>query len=88
MTVYVDKEKNGYGYMKMCHMTATSLTELHAMADTIGINRKWFQDKSIPHYDICQSKKRLAIQNGAIEVDAKTMIKILRGHSNGRKRSV
>lgn len=43
--------------MYMCHMLADTITELHTMADRIGIQRKWFQNKGIPHYDICQSKK-------------------------------
>ncbi|MDQ7818735.1 MAG: DUF4031 domain-containing protein [Melioribacteraceae bacterium] len=55
-----------FGRMTMCHMIADTLEELHAMADKIGIKRKWFQEKaSHPHYDICLSKKELAIENGA-----------------------
>ena len=51
MPVYVDNQKNPYGRMKMCHMLADTLEELHAMADLIGIKRKWFQNESTPHYD-------------------------------------
>ena len=69
MKVYVDEAKNPYGRMKMCHMTADNLDELHIMASRIGVRRKWFQDHRRPHYDICQSKRRLAIQYGAIETE-------------------
>ncbi len=65
MTVYVDKPIWRYRNMLMCHMTATTLEELHEMADIIGIQRKWFQDKRTPHYDICKSKRELAIKHGA-----------------------
>jgi len=51
--------------MIMCHMLADTVDELHAMADKIGLKREWYQPKSIPHYDVCQAKRRLAIKNGA-----------------------
>lgn len=63
----------------MCHMLADTLEELHKMADTIGINRKWFQSKaSTPHYDICKSKRIIAINHGAIEVSRKEVVSIIR----------
>lgn len=80
MPVYVDKARNGYGRMLMCHMVADSLDELHAMADAIGIKRKWFQSESHPHYDICQSKRKLAIQNGAVEVGRQELVALIRKH--------
>lgn len=70
MSVYVDKAQNPYGRMKMCHMVADTLDELHAMAEKIGMKRTWFQDHpDHPHYDLSQSKRELAIQNGAIELE-------------------
>lgn len=62
MPVYVDEARNRFGRMLMCHMLADTPAELHAMADRIGVKRKWFQrDASTPHYDICQSKRALAV---------------------------
>ena len=56
--------------MKMCHMMSKNLDKLHEMADKIGIKRKWFQDKgSCPHYDICKSKRKLALNYGAVEFE-------------------
>lgn len=78
MSVYVDSAKNAYRGMLMCHMLADTLEELHAMADLIGIKRKWFQNHGTPHYDICQTKRRLAIRNGAVEVDRKKLVEIIR----------
>lgn len=69
MPVYVDVAIYPYGRMMMCHMLADSLEELHVMADKIGIQRKWFQNKNVPHYDICKSKRSAAIASGAIEID-------------------
>lgn len=78
MAVYVDKMKAKYGRMIMSHMIADSLDELHEMADKLGINRKWYQDKKVPHYDICQSKKALAIHHGAVLSDRRKMVELIR----------
>ena len=64
--------------MIMFHMVADTDNELHDMADKIGINRKWFQNKKedgISHYDICKSKKALALKNGAIEISDREIVK-------------
>ena len=75
MTVYVDDMKWPYRGMIMSHMTADTVDELHAMADKIGLKRKWFQKKSIPHYDICQSKRSEAITNGVISETTKQFVR-------------
>lgn len=43
MTVYVDTMAAQFGRMKMCHLWADNLDELLAMADKIGVRRKWLQ---------------------------------------------
>lgn len=78
MSVYVDFQKNKYGRMKMCHMLADTLPELHDMAQKIGMKRSWFQNSNIPHYDLSLSKRKLAVQNGAIEIDRKKTVELIR----------
>lgn len=79
MTVYIDDMNFKYGRMIMCHMIADSIDELHIMAGQIGINRKWYQNKpNRPHYDICLSKKALAIKLGAVEINSKELIEKLK----------
>lgn len=81
MSVYVDRARNGYGRMIMCHMIADSSDELHAMADRIGVARRWFQTPpkaSFWHYDIAQSKRALAVDAGAIDCDRNMFVATLR----------
>lgn len=71
MAVFVDdmyKFKMGqFGRMKMSHLTADTTAELMEMADKIGVNRKWLQCRGTwkEHFDICVSKRKLAIKFGA-----------------------
>ncbi|NTS31315.1 DUF4031 domain-containing protein [Phyllobacterium sp. BT25] len=80
MSVYVDDMAAPFGNMIMCHMWADTDEELLAMADKIGVHRKWIQGHptlsfgkhrgaSWVHFDIAQSKRALAVRNGAIETD-------------------
>ena len=78
MTVYVDEAKNKFRGMKMCHMMADTVEELHEMADVIGLERRWYQEKSSPHYDVCLSKRREAIANGAEKMDMRKLVELVR----------
>jgi len=70
MTVYVDTMRAKLGRMTMCHMIADSTEELLAMADQIGVQRKWLQKAGTTdeHFDIALSKRKLAIASGAEEI--------------------
>ena len=86
MTVYVDDMEAefkpahapGRKYI-MCHMIADTEAELHAMADKIGVLRKWYQGD---HYDITKSKRALAVAAGAVEI---TMRQLARMAMNRRR---
>lgn len=68
--VYVDDMRAKFGRMVMCHMIADSDAELHAMADRIGVSRRWHQHAGThkSHYDICLSKRAKAVAAGAVEI--------------------
>ena len=75
MAVYVDDMHTSllgkYHTIQVCHMLADSDDELHAMAERIGVDRRWGQsaDKgSGSHYDLPSSHRDLAVQCGAIEI--------------------
>jgi len=79
MTVYVDTATNQFGCMKMCHMLSDTIQELHDMAHKLGLKRDWFQSAStLPHYDICQSKRKLALAYGAVEIDRNDVVALIR----------
>lgn len=63
--VYVDNMRAPFGRMIMCHMIADTEAELHEMADKVGVARKWYQKD---HYDICLSKRAIAVKLGAREI--------------------
>jgi len=71
MTVYIDDMRASYGRFILCHMLASSDAELHEMAGRIGLSRKLWQrptNTSGSHYDICLSKRAMAVAAGAVEV--------------------
>lgn len=79
MTVYVDFAFIKYRRMLMSHMIADTVDELHAMADRIGISRRWFQSRaSMPHYDVCKSKRVLAVAAGARECHRREFVAHMR----------
>lgn len=72
MAVYVDTARHPYRGMIMCHMWADSLDELLAMADEIGMNRKWLQQPpkaSWVHFDVSLTMKARALAAGAVQTD-------------------
>jgi hypothetical protein len=63
-------------------MYADTLDELHAMAKAIGMKRGWFQNKeTLPHYDLVATKRKLAVEAGAIEHTREQMVQFMRRHN-------
>jgi len=70
MAVYVDDMEAPFGRMIMCHMIADTDAELVAMAETIGVAKKWHQypGTARSHFDIAKSMKAKAVAAGAKEI--------------------
>jgi len=66
---------------RWCHMWCDGdLEELHRMADAIHLKREYFQDvEGFPHYDLVESRRKLAIQFGAQEMSLRAWIKQKKG---------
>jgi hypothetical protein len=64
-----------------CHLLADTEQELHKMAYKIGLKRAWFQPSppaSAPHYDLTESRRKEAIEAGAIEFSKKGFLEWMR----------
>lgn len=97
MTVYVDnmrmKAQVGRGRpARWSHMMADTPEELHEFAQRLGLRREWAQHEDDPpmlHYDVTDTKRRLAIKMGAKEItwrEAGRMVVRLRKIHGPRKK--
>jgi len=59
-------------------MVADSVEELHYFAGRMRLMRSWFQRGSLPHYDLTKNMRFLAVKLGAIEIDAKMLVELMR----------
>jgi len=76
--VLIDFPKNGW-----CHLVANTIPNLHSFAQSIGLNKCWYQNKrnkNQPHYDVKGAMIGKAINAGAKQVDSKTIVEFLRQH--------
>lgn len=79
MTIYIDALVDWGWKMRghvvaSCHMFTDNadIEELHAFALRMGMKRQWFQPHAIaPHYDLTRSRRELALELGALEIDRK-----------------
>ena len=77
MAVFVDNAAIMFKGKHRFHMTADSLTELHAFAQQCGIKRCWFHPvRGHPHYDITSDERTWAIEQGAIAVSARVLLQV------------
>lgn len=79
MSVYVDDMEAPFSRMIMCHVIADTHEELITMMDRIKVARKWIQKAGTygEHFDICKTKRALAIRCGAIQVTTKQLVQMM-----------
>ena len=61
-----------------CHMWADTETELHVMAQRIGMKRAWYQAKKGAgpgHYDLVPTRRAAALAAGAKEMSLREWIR-------------
>lgn len=80
MPVYVDDlmtciPNANWRWSKSCHLIADTVDELHVFARRIGMKRAWFQNGSrLPHYDLNENRRRIAVREGAVELDRRGFV--------------
>lgn len=91
--VYVDQLRKYtptkiWPYSSACHLLADTVDELHAFAQRIGLNRAWFQDGNLPHYDLTARRRAAAVKAGAQEIGVREVWERVKAHrlQNGAKR--
>lgn len=100
MTIYVDdaftEAKVGKYTTSWCHLVTDSgdLEELHRFAESIGLERSYFQDpryspgdQGRPHYDVTPGARKRAVAAGAEEISAVDTHSVIdRHHAAARER--
>jgi hypothetical protein len=86
MAILIDSFYNGargpvrYWGRRCGHLVSdTSLEELHRFAESLGLRREWFQEKSIPHYDLTGKVYDLALERGAVRMEGRPKMRPRRG---------
>jgi len=77
-------------YKESAHLfvkAETPLAILHEAARLLGLRREWFRDppKSMPHYDLCRSKREKAVAIGIEELDMGETGRIVRAWREFRR---
>jgi len=84
MSVYVDElvrtaKTCRWPFTSACHMFADDTDELHHMAARMGLKRAWFQPhRDLEHYDLTRGMRSKAVAMGAVEVDRKFVVAMIR----------
>lgn len=86
MTVYVDAPRSyppemispaarRYG-VEWSHLWADDVDELHAFAERISLQRRWFQNRPrFPHYDVVPTLREVALSHGAEKLELGVWLK-------------
>ncbi len=83
MSCYVDTVRSypgaGLRFTEFCHLLADDRTELHVMADRLGMPRRFFQDHPWRwHYDLPAHLRGKAVTFGAVEIEMAAVGALLR----------
>jgi hypothetical protein len=71
---------------RWCHMWCDGdVAELHNLARKLGLKKCYFQDvKDFPHYDLIESKRKLAVAKGVTEISLRAWIRKKKGLAKRR----
>ncbi len=76
MAILIDEARWWWHGRKWCHLVSdVSYDELHEFAGAAGIPRRGFQGD---HYDVPEEYRAGLIENGALEVESRELVRRLR----------
>jgi menaquinone-dependent protoporphyrinogen IX oxidase len=82
MAILIDSFLNGargpfhFRHRRCGHLVSdTSIGELHAFAERLGLRREWLQRRSIPHYDLTGERYELALALGAELISSRELVR-------------
>jgi hypothetical protein len=85
MAVLVDQAIWPFRGRRWAHLVSDeSYDELHVFAARLGLPRRAFQGD---HYDVPEDYRVIALRLGAVEVDARVLVRRLRGAGLRRQRT-
>ena len=82
MAILIDSFLNGargpfhFRHRRCGHLVSdSSIEELHAFAERLGLRREWLQRRSIPHYDLTGERYELALAIGAELISSRELVR-------------
>ncbi len=82
MAILIDSFLNGargpfhFRHRRCGHLVSdSSIEELHAFAERLGLRREWLQRRSIPHYDLTGERYELALAMGAELISSRELVR-------------
>ncbi|MEI9478586.1 MAG: DUF4031 domain-containing protein [Deltaproteobacteria bacterium] len=82
MAILIDSFLNGargpfhFRHRRCGHLVSdSSIEELHAFAERLGLRREWLQRRSIPHYDLTGERYELARAMGAELISSRELVR-------------
>ncbi|OGU55472.1 MAG: hypothetical protein A2V66_11895 [Ignavibacteria bacterium RBG_13_36_8] len=82
--LYIDNLKN-YGFIYRgkliysCHLFSDNFQELTIIAEVLKLKQNWIHKSrlSIPHFDLIESKQKLALKLGAVKLTKENYLKVM-----------
>jgi hypothetical protein len=85
MPVYVDRLRDwGWKRGSSCHLIGDTDEELKFFALRLGMRMEWLQVRPIPHFDLTEDRRELAIRIGAVQISYRQLGRMIRARRLNR----
>jgi hypothetical protein len=73
-----------WSHLTVLPWTEEAIQALHDFATRIGLQRGWFQPKTLPHYDVTESMRDRALQAGASAIGTLDLMRMAKSYMKER----